>query len=220
MALNFKSASDEELAAETCGGCMASFEELVYRYEKRIYGFALNSCRQSTDAREVTQDTFIRAYQAIAQFDSRYSFATWLFTIARRKCIDHYRAAPRRELEPIPDGPGEIDPSEVLARREEQENLWHLARRYLGDAQFQALWLRYAEDMSVAEAARVLGKTQTHVKVLLFRARQTLGATLQNQAGSPVPDANPQAKSGHPPGGAPDRRPEARTMLAHSEAAR
>jgi RNA polymerase sigma-70 factor (ECF subfamily) len=169
---------------------------LVYRYEKRVYGFVFNSCHQSADAREVTQDTFVRAYQAIAQFDSRYSFATWLFTIARRKCIDLYRAAPRRDAEPIPDGPGEIDPSEVLARREEKENLWHLARRYLKDAQFQALWLRYAEDMTVAEVARVLGKTQTHVKVLLFRARQTLGATLQNQADSRIVPAHPQTERG------------------------
>jgi len=55
-----------------------------------------------------------------------------------------------------------------------------LARRCLSAVQFQALWLRYAEDLELAEIARVLGKTRIHVKVLLFRARKTLGNALAN----------------------------------------
>jgi RNA polymerase sigma-70 factor, ECF subfamily len=171
---------DEELARETRAGSLAAFEELVYRYEGRIYAFVTQCCRNRADAQELTQDTFVRAFQAIAQFDPRRGFAPWLFTIARRKCIDHHRAAPPAVAEePMPELPDLVDPSELLARREERENLWQLARRRLPEAQFQALWLRYAEDMSVAGIARVLGKTQTHVKVLLFRARNTLARELK-----------------------------------------
>ena len=115
----------------------------------------------------------------------RGRFGPWLFTIARRKFIDHYRATLHRATlraaadESVPDLPDHDDPSELLARQEDRHRLWELARRCLREAQFQALWLRYAEDMSVAGVARVLGKTQTHVKVLLFRARETLGRELK-----------------------------------------
>ena len=172
--------SDEELARQTRAGSLESFEELVLRYQGRIYGFVLNFCRADSDAREITQDTFVRAYQAIAQFDPRQSFAGWLFAIARHKCIDHYRAAkPISDAEP-PEGTDENDPAVQLARREDSENLWHIARRHLSEVQFQALWLKYVDELSVTDIARALGKTRTHVKVLLFRARQILATKLRN----------------------------------------
>ncbi|MEI6392401.1 MAG: sigma-70 family RNA polymerase sigma factor [Verrucomicrobiota bacterium] len=178
MALEFETVSDEELARRSQAGSLVAFEELVFRYESRIYRFVANSCGNETDVREVTQDTFVRAFQAIAQFDSQRGFAPWLFTIARRKCIDRHRAARPAADELLPDLPDHDDPAELMARQEERQNLWQLAGRLLPEAQFQAIWLRYAEDMNMAEIAQVLRKTQTHVKVLLFRARQTLGRGL------------------------------------------
>jgi RNA polymerase sigma-70 factor (ECF subfamily) len=172
---------------------LAAFEELVYRYEGRIFRFLANSCGSEADAREITQDTFLRAYQAIDKFDSNLAFRPWLFTIARRKCIDHYRSAPPPSVELPPDTPDANDPSELLARREDRQNLWRLARQCLPEAQFQALWLRYAEDMSVAETARVLHKTQTHVKVLLFRARQTLARELEPRGNTSATTVLPAA---------------------------
>ena len=171
--------SDEELARQSQGGSLTAFEELVYRYERRIYAFALHLCRKPVDAREVTQESFVKAFQAIAQFDPRRRFSAWLFTIARRKCIDHYRAAPPFSEDPIPDLPDPDDPAQLLARREESQAIWDLARQHLSDSQFQALWLRYVEGLDVAQSARVLRKTQTCVKVLLFRARQALARRLK-----------------------------------------
>jgi RNA polymerase sigma-70 factor (ECF subfamily) len=211
LALELQSCSDEELAAKAQAGSFAAFEGLVTRYERRIYGFVVRFCRNATDAGEITQDTFVRAFQAIAQFDPRHTFAAWLFTIARRKCIDHHRAAPPAADEPLPDLADTGDPAEALASQEERQNLWHLARRALPDLQFQALWLRYGEDLDVAQTARVLRKTRTHVKVLLFRARQTLARELEGSlagAGHPrtlselpasLPAAAPGKHRGPPP---------------------
>ncbi len=171
--------TDEELAGQAQAGSLSSFEELVYRYEARIFRFVANSCRNDSDAQDVTQQTFVSAYLNIRQFDVRRSFATWLFTIARRKGIDRHRAnrpaAEERTVELVEDE----NPATLLARREAGEDLWRIARRTLPELQFQALWLRYAEDMSMEEIARVLRKTQTHVKVLLFRARTLLGRALE-----------------------------------------
>ena len=186
MEIDFQSPSDEELARQSQDGDLAAFEELVRRYENRIYAFLFQSCGHATDAREATQDTFVRAFEAISRFDPGRPFAAWLFTIARRKGIDCFRAR-------IPDGgqdaPDQIDPddpAELLARRDEARDLWRRARSGLPEIQFQALWLRYAEDMDIAQISGVLGKTQTHIKVLLFRARNTLAGELEDASPSPI----------------------------------
>jgi RNA polymerase sigma-70 factor (ECF subfamily) len=179
VALEFQSLSDEDLARQSQGGGLAAFEELVRRYENRIYAFLFQCCGHDTDAREATQDTFVRAFEAIGRFDPRHPFAPWLFTIARRKGVDCFRARIPGDGESAPEAFDEVDPSELLARREEAGELWRHARALLPDGQFQALWLRYAEDMKIVQIARVLGKTQTHIKVLLFRARQRLAVELR-----------------------------------------
>jgi len=179
VAGDFQSMSDEDLARQSQAGDLVAFEELVHRYGNRIYSFIFQFCGHEADAREATQDTFVRSFEAIAKFDPRRSFAPWLFTIARRKSIDCFRARIPSADETMPEELDADDPSELLARREEAQDLWRRARASLPDVQFQALWLRYAEDMDIAGIARVLRKTQTHVKVLLFRARNKLADQLE-----------------------------------------
>lgn len=173
--------SDEELARRAQSGCASSFEELVYRYEARVFRFVANNCRNASDAQEVTQDSFVAAFRSMAKFDAGRSFATWLFTIARRKCIDHHRSARSVVEDALPEEADGNDPAEMLAQRETERDLWQLAKSVLPQLQFDALWLRCAEDLSVAEVAQVLRRTQTHVKVLLFRARIRLDGELKRQ---------------------------------------
>jgi RNA polymerase sigma-70 factor (ECF subfamily) len=178
------SPTDEALARRTQAGSMEAFEELVLRYEQRIYAFVCQTCRNGMDAAEITQETFVKAYQAIAQFDSRRTFAPWLFTIARRKCVDHFRAVRPANNDSVPELSDPNDPSELLARQDERHHLWSLARRILPRAQFYALWLHYVEDMKLEEVAKVLRRPQTYVKVLLFRARKALAQRLKPARGN------------------------------------
>lgn len=171
--------SDEELARQSQGGELASFEELVRRYENRIYAFVFQCSGNEADAREATQDTFVRAFEAIGKFDARRQFRPWLFAIARRKGIDCFRARIPGDGEAVPEGIDTGNPAELLARREEAQDLWQRAKAKLPGGQFQAIWLRYAEEMDIGEIANVMGKTQTHIKVLLFRARRALAEELQ-----------------------------------------
>jgi RNA polymerase sigma-70 factor, ECF subfamily len=171
--------SDEELARLARAGSLTGFEELVYRYEARIFNFLANCCRNPTDARDLTQETFVAAYRNVERFDPARSFATWLFTIARRKLIDDRRGQRRLPEQSTPEQIDGDDPAVLLARREAQQDLWQVAGDRLSAVQFQALWLKYAEEMSVRDIARVLRRTQTHVKVILFRARVALGDALQ-----------------------------------------
>jgi RNA polymerase sigma-70 factor, ECF subfamily len=171
--------SDEALARQTRAGSLAAFEELVSRYERRIYGFVRQFCSNPSDAAEITQETFLKAFRNIAQYNPRHAFPGWLFTIARHNCIDHHRAAPPVSDAPLPDRAGDGDPAEALASQEDKDGLWTLARRVLPAAQFQALWLTYAAEMRVREVARVMHRTSTHVRVMIFRARRTLRRALE-----------------------------------------
>jgi RNA polymerase sigma-70 factor, ECF subfamily len=171
--------SDEALARQSQAGSMEAFEELVLRYEQRIFAFVFRSCRNGMDAAEITQETFVKAYQAISQFDPKRTFAPWLFTIARRKCVDHFRSVPPTSNESLPELSYSIDPAEMLSVQEERRHLWDIARRILPQSQFDALWLHYVEDMNLAEVAKVLRRPQTYIKVLLFRARKALAERLK-----------------------------------------
>lgn len=170
--------SDETLAQRAQAGGASGFEDLVYRYEARVFRFVANNCRDLGDAQEVTQDVFVTAFRNLGKFDAGRSFATWLFTIARRKCIDHHRSVRPVTADALPEQADENTPAEVMVQREAEQDLWRLAKRVLPPLQFDALWLRCAEDMSVADVARVLRRTRTHVKVLLFRARLGLDEEL------------------------------------------
>ncbi|PWU08077.1 MAG: hypothetical protein C5B50_30390 [Verrucomicrobia bacterium] len=192
--VKFDSCSDEQLALESQRGSLVAFEALVLRYERRIYRFVAQWCRDGMDASEITQETFVRAYQNIGQFKSRYRFSAWLFTIARHKSIDHHRAAPIAFERQIPEFADTADPAQLLEDQEQRVEIWNLARRSLPELQFQALWLRYVEDMQVKEVAKVLRKTQMHVKVLLFRARRTMAAGLAKEVQSPKSKVQSQEK--------------------------
>ena len=99
MASELQTVSDEKLTRQSQAGSLAAFEELVHRYERRIYGFVAKCCGSASDASEITQDTFVRAFQAIARFDSRQAFAPWLFTIAANKAaVLAFTPARRRGL--------------------------------------------------------------------------------------------------------------------------
>jgi RNA polymerase sigma-70 factor (ECF subfamily) len=182
---------DEVLARETGRGDLDAFDELVRRYEHRIYGFVLQFVSNPTDAREVTQDAFLGGFVAINQYRPGSPFASWLFAIARNKAIDHLRSHKEATREEVPENPDYDDPAVLTVRREDKAEIWERARKVLPELHFQAVWLRYVEDMDVAGIAAVLGKTKTHVKVLLFRARRLLAASLR---AAPAAAGGPEAR--------------------------
>ena len=173
--------ADDELARATGAGSSACFAELVSRHEQRLMGFLVRRTRSVHDAEDLLQETFVRAFQHIASYDARWKFTTWLFTIASRLVCSHFRKkrpalTSDQMLAQTQSTQG--DPSAPMSRREDKAKLWSLAAEVLSDNQYTALWFRYAEGMSIRDISQVMDKTQTHVKVLLFRGRTTLGKKL------------------------------------------
>ncbi|MHC4202712.1 MAG: RNA polymerase sigma factor [Planctomycetota bacterium] len=166
----------EDLVGRARGGSDAAFEELVERFSGRLYQFLVARGARPADAEDLVQETFVRAYQALDRYDSRWSFQTWLFTIGRRCAISQHRA--RRKLVPLPEEELAAAPAVDTAADDGPGTLWRRAAKLLSPRHYEALWLRYGEDMSVREIGRVMGMSELHARVVLHRARSRLAAYL------------------------------------------
>ncbi len=92
---------DKHIVAQARRGELSAFEELVTRYEKRVYAIALRSSGSPEDAADITQEVFLRAWRSMKDFRGDSGFATWLFRITMNQCVDyarHKKQARRRPL--------------------------------------------------------------------------------------------------------------------------
>jgi RNA polymerase sigma-70 factor (ECF subfamily) len=172
-------ATPEQLALRAQQGSLDAFSTLVQAFEGRLFNFLLKRTGSPADAEDVAQDTFVRAWERIHQYDPRWRFSTWLFTIGRRLAAGRYRDRPAPPAPLTDASAARAAPSaDRLSRREERERIWSVVEELLPPEQHTALWLRYAEDMAIGDIARVLGKSEVGVRVMLFRARAILASRL------------------------------------------
>jgi len=169
--------SDEHLMTASVRGSPDGFDEIVRRYTPRLLGFISGGVPTLQDAEDIVQETFLRAYRNRDRFDPRQSLKCWLFTIAHRCRISFLRRRPA-PITALSGADVAGSPLDEIIQRQEAASLWQEARR-LPESQFTALWLRYQEDLDVGQIARVMAKSNVHVRVLLHRARQTLAAAMQ-----------------------------------------
>ncbi len=166
--------TDEELALGARAGSRRCFEELALRYRRRLYVYLRPRLGSDEDAEDMVQEAFLKIYRNIGSYDPAYRFSTWLYTAATRLAISSYR---KKKIATVSlDGPSAGEPADPAAApggRDGAAGLWDEARTLAG-SQFRALWLRYAEDMSIEEIAGALGRSRLAVRLLLHRARANL----------------------------------------------
>jgi RNA polymerase sigma-70 factor (ECF subfamily) len=167
-------ADESALVLAASQGDRTAFEQLVHLYHQRVLNFIYQMTRQRQDAEDLTQQTFVKAFLHIDRVDSTRPIINWLLTIARRTALNHFRSARHWEYVPVELASNEPTPSRQLEQQERTDNLWARARRVLSQREFEVLWLRFAEELSTAETAQVVGLTQIHVKVIVHRARKNL----------------------------------------------
>jgi RNA polymerase sigma-70 factor, ECF subfamily len=179
-----KSISDEELACRAQQGCIDSLDRLLRKFQTPVLHF-LRHRGFSADAEDLTQDTFLRAYENLHRYDRRWAFSTWLFTIARRTSLNHRRRIrPANDTQAVEAAHADSSaPLEELVVEESRRRLWDRAAGVLSEEQLTALWLHYVEEMPAPEIARVLERSWTSVKVMIFRARRRLLPLLGEFAG-------------------------------------
>ena len=174
-------------AAEEAG---EDFEAVVRQHRPRIFRFLLASLRDRETAENLTQDCFVRAYQAREQFRGASSIATWLMQIAANLLRTHESSGRlkfwRRSLDAdadvaeigtaIPDR--QQSPEAAALVREQVQAIWKAAAN-LPVRQRTVFLLRFVEDMELLEIAEVTGMKEGTVKAHLFRALQSVRARLE-----------------------------------------
>lgn len=161
----------------------AAFDTLYQTYAQRVHAYLLNRVGNRDDAEELTAQTFLAALEGIAGYRHRGYFAAWLFSIARNKANDSFRRMrPTGDLNQASELPGEDDPFGEVADREQIAALRRQINA-LPDAQAELLRLRYVAELSFAEIATLLGRTEDAVKKSVYRCLERLQQELKVQHG-------------------------------------
>jgi RNA polymerase sigma-70 factor, ECF subfamily len=164
----------------------AAVGELLRRYRQSVYLWCYRYVRSHERALDMSQDVLIQAYERIGQFEGRSAFSSWLFVIARNRCLNEMRRDQWMDdvdLEALPDGRVPID--ERLDETLRGDRLNAVANRVLNPLERRAVWLRYSERMPVDAITSVLGLDQkSGARGLLQRARRKLRAAIEGEDGA------------------------------------
>jgi RNA polymerase sigma-70 factor (ECF subfamily) len=175
--------TDEELVARTIGGDADSFNELIRRWERPIYALAYRQIGREEDARDVCQDTFLRAYRALNGFRGQAKFSSWLYRIALNLCRDWMR---RERRTPVVQVPEDMDVMDLAAAREPSESIEDRVGRHdltraveramalLPEEQRTAIVLKEYQGLTFQEIADLLGCPLSTVKTRLYQGLTVL----------------------------------------------
>ncbi len=175
------SADDEPLLVEAARQNPEAFDALYCRYLNPVYRYLYSRVQNQPDAEDLTTQVFIEALEGLARYRDRGTFAAWLFTIARRRAIDHHRRQrPVVSLDETYQTPNGHDP---LAHLLENERL-HLLSTHLqtlSDDERELLRLRFAAELTFPEIGVLLKRRPEAVKMALHRLLRRIEAALEKE---------------------------------------
>jgi RNA polymerase sigma-70 factor (ECF subfamily) len=169
--------TDEELVAKSIGGDADSFNELVLRWERPIYALAYRTIGREEDARDVCQETFLRAFRALPGFRGQAKFSSWLYRIALNLCRDWVRRERRTPVVQPPEDVDLMDPAESiedLVARKDLARLVERAMACLPEDQRTAIVLKEYHGLTFQEIADLVGCPLSTVKTRLYQGLTVL----------------------------------------------
>jgi RNA polymerase sigma-70 factor (ECF subfamily) len=172
--------SDQQLIEQTLAGDGLAYGRLVTKYQRAIYALARRMLRDHDLADEAAQETFVKAFFALKQYDPSYRFYTWLSRIAFNLCCDTLKD--RRRTIPIGDAPepqSGDDPLESAVRSDTRARVRAQIDR-LPDDQRRVVLLRVDKDLSYEDIGKILQIPAGTVMSRLYRARQALYQSLKD----------------------------------------
>jgi RNA polymerase sigma-70 factor (ECF subfamily) len=183
--------TDEELVARSIGGDADSFNQLVLRWERPIYALAYRTIGREEDARDVCQETFLRAFRALPGFRGQAKFSSWLYRIALNLCRDWIR---RERRAAIVQPPEDVDLFDLAAAAEPSESIEDLVARKdmtrivekamarLPSDQRTAIVLKEYHGLTFQEIADLMGCPLSTVKTRLYQGLAVLRRDLMKPA--------------------------------------
>jgi RNA polymerase sigma-70 factor, ECF subfamily len=179
-----KKRPDERLLIEAAQKDPARFAELYEDNFERVYAFIARRVQNRPDAEDLTAEVFHQALGKLSGFEWRgVPFSAWLYRIASNAIADRWQRAAREQGSPLADDPPD---SHVGANPEEIERTAQLFRlvKTLPDDQRRVIEMRFAEEKSIREIAKALGRTAGAVKQLQFRGIQKLRDQVSTESGT------------------------------------
>ena len=180
--------SDEDIVKRVLDGDTAVFELIVRRYNQRLFRATRAILRDDSEAEDVMQEAYVRAFVNLDQFAGEAKFSTWLTKIAIYEALGRLRRAKRQEELPESMNSSSDNPERVAYGRELQSAI-ESAVDALPPLYRTVFVLREVEEMSVAEAADCLGITEESVKTRSHRARALLRSRLERAIGAAASQA-------------------------------
>lgn len=187
--MSWMEAHDAAAVAQVLAGDQDAFQILVKRYSHGVFRLAFRVTNNEQDAEDVVQETFLRAYRRLKQFESRSNFSTWLYRITVNCALDLVRKRRRHEehheldfsgeeemaFDAVDDGP---TPERLVLGSEVRRKVDAVLSK-LSVKERIAFLLRHSEGMSIEEIGGVLGMRESATKNSIFRAVQKLRQELQ-----------------------------------------
>jgi len=180
--------TDEELVARSIDGDVESFNQLVLRWERPIYALAYRVIGREEEARDVVQETFLRAFRGIKNFRGQAKFSSWVYRIALNLCRDWIRRERRAPIQATPEGvdlvelaaeQGPVESIETLVARHDLSKIVEQAMALLPDEQRTAIILKEYHGMTFQEIADMQGCPLSTVKTRLYQGLTVLRRHLE-----------------------------------------
>ena len=176
----FRDIEDRDLILRSRKGDVDAYNVLVSRWEKRVYNYLLKQLQNREDALDLTQDTFLKAYQGLPRLKEPDKFMQWLFRIARNEAVSLFRRTNRFVDEEVPEVAegGVIGVAGMRAFPREWSITVETALNRLTPEQRETVLLKVYEGFKFHEIAEILSCPVSTVKSRLYTAFDTLKASL------------------------------------------
>jgi len=190
--------SDQELIETCIAGHTSSFNQLVYRWQKKIFHFAYRYTGSTAAAQDICQETFVRAFKHLSGLQDRQRFASWLYRIALNACLDHNKRAQRRPLSleeldsqareghalPHALRTTDEDHPDHLGRQHELADLVRKALAQLPEEQRLVVIMKHYQELKFTEIAEILQEPVNTVKTRMYSGLAALRKSLADSARS------------------------------------
>ena len=167
---------EEQVVQRAVNGDREAFTYIYDLHFDKIYRYIYVKVHSQAEAEDLTQDVFIKAYEAIKSYKFRdLPFTAWLFKIAHNRVIDHVRKSSKEKKAPLEEA-GAISSGDPVHMTEQNFEIYELktALEKLPDAQREVATMRFISELSISEVALALGKSEGTVKAQQFNAVASL----------------------------------------------
>ena len=194
----------EALIQRCLQGDQVAWDAIVQQYRRKVFNVAYKFVGRHEEAEDLTQDIFLKIFKSLGTFDRRANFQTWLISVSRNLCIDHYRSVRQerltidRQVDPNELSPVSHDPGPIAAiEQQDRVALLREALAALPDSLRTAILMRDIQELSYQEIADRLHLPEGTVKSRINRGRTELARQIRRMRGDDFrPSGNAAANTG------------------------